>query len=79
MLFETSQLKTGFSNISFFLPSITDRSKQMNQHLGLVNLTPIDIIESSFETENDISFDPLKLDISCDEKKGNDKCSCKDP
>ena len=37
MLFETGQLKTEFSNVSFFLPSVTDQSESINQHLGSVN------------------------------------------
>ena len=37
--------------------------------MGSVNLSPIDINENSFETENNISFDPSKLDIYCPEKQ----------
>ena len=37
--------------------------------MGSVNLSPIDISESSFETENNASFDPSKLDIYCPEKQ----------
>ena len=37
--------------------------------MGSVNLSSIDINESSFETKNDISFDPSKLDIYRPEKQ----------
>ena len=42
--------------------------KQIKRHLGSLNASPIDIPENSFETENDISFDILKLDVHCQEK-----------
>ena len=53
---------TEFSKTYFFLPSITDRSKDINRHMGSVNLIPIDISEDSFEEEGEIAFDPSKLD-----------------
>ena len=34
-----------FSNVYFFLPSITDRSEERNRYMGSVNLVPIDIEE----------------------------------
>lgn len=37
--------------------------------MGSVNLSPVDIPENSFEAENNIAFDPSKLDFSCQEKK----------
>ena len=37
--------------------------------MGSVNLSPIDINESSFEAENNVSFDPSKPDIYCPEKQ----------
>ena len=37
--------------------------------MGPAILSPIDIVESSFETEEGVSFDPSKLDTSCPEKK----------
>ena len=68
LLFETGQLQTHFSNLYYFLPSITDRSESINQHMNSVNLTPIDITEKTFEVEDDVAFDPSMLDISCDKK-----------
>ena len=68
LLFETGQLQTDFSNLYYFLPSITDRSESINQHMSSVNLTPIDITEKTFEVEDGVAFDPSMLDISCDKK-----------
>ena len=62
-------LPTDSSNVYFFLPSTTDRVEDINRYMGPVILSPIDIVESSFETEEGVSFDPSKLDTSCSEKK----------
>lgn len=62
-------MKTDFSNTYFFSPSVTDRSESINQYLGSVNLTPIDIVKTSFETENDTAFNPAKLNKTLDEEK----------
>lgn len=51
------------------MQSTTDRSKKINSHLGFVNVSPTDILEKRFETENNISFDPLKLDVNCPQKE----------
>ena len=67
--FESGGLQTTYSNIYYFLPSTTDRSEEINRHLGFVNLSPIDKPENSFETENDVSFDPSKLDVHRQEKE----------
>ena len=76
LLFETGQLQTDFSNLYYLLPSITDRSESINQHMNPVNLTPIDIPKKTFEVEDNLAFDPSKLDISCDKKKKNDGKCC---
>ena len=60
--YESGAFNTESSKIYFFLPSITDRSKDINRHMGSVNLIPIDISEDSFEEEGEIAFDPSKLD-----------------
>ena len=62
---------------TFFLPSTTDHSENINRYLRSVNLLPIDIAESSFETEDAISFDPAKLNTLCPEKKAMTKAVVK--
>ena len=59
---ESRTLNNEFSNVSFFLPAITDRSEEINRYIGSINLIPIDILEDSFEIGCGISFDPSKLD-----------------
>ena len=56
------------NRLYYFLPSITDRSESIDQHMSSVNLTPIDITEKTFEVEDGVAFDPSMLDISCDKK-----------
>ena len=59
----------GFSNIYYFLPSTTDRVEEINRHMGSINLTPIDIPENTFEVEDNVQFDPSKLDYECKVKE----------
>ena len=59
--YESGALQTKFSQIYYFLPSITDHVEEINRHMGSVNLLPIDIPEETFDVDG-ISFDPSKLD-----------------
>ena len=45
-----------------FLPSTTDRVKDINRHMDSVNLLPVDIFEESFKVEGGMQFDPSILD-----------------
>ena len=72
--FETGNLKTTFLNVYYFLPSTTDRSKQINRHVNSVNLSPVIIPEKTFDTEDNVLFDPSKLDIYCPENKNDRGC-----
>ena len=67
--FESGGLQTPYSNVYYFLPLTTDRSEETNSYLGSVNLSPMNIPENKFETENDVSFDPSKLDVHCQKKE----------
>ena len=67
--FESGGLQTTYSKVYYFLPSTTDRSEKINRHLGSVNLSPIDVPENTFETENNVALDPSKLDMNCPEKE----------
>ena len=59
------------------MPSTTHRSEDINNYLGSVSLSPIDLAESSFETEDAISYDPSKLHSFCPEKKVMNKAVVK--
>ena len=37
--------------------------------MGPINLLPIDIPEKTFEVEDNVQFDPSKLDFECPEKE----------
>ena len=67
--FESGGLQTTFSRVYYFLPSTTDRSEKINRNLGSVNISPIDVPENTFETENNVALDPSKLDMNCPEKE----------
>ena len=65
---KSGALQTNFSQIYYFLPSITDRLEEINRHMGSVNLLPIDISEDTFEVDG-IPFDPSKLDYDNPDKE----------
>ena len=67
--YESGTLQTTYSNIHYFLPSTTDRVEEINRHMGPINLLPIDIPEKTFEVEDNVQFDPSKLDFECPEKE----------
>ena len=51
------------------MTSTTDHVEDVNRYMGSVNFSPIEIVESSFETEEGVSFDASKFGTSCPEKK----------
>ena len=65
---ESGALQMNFSRIYYFLPSITDRTEEINRHMGSVNLLPIDIPEETFEVAG-MSFDPSKFDYDNPDKE----------
>ena len=66
--YESGTLQTKFSQIYYFLPSITDLVEEINRHMGSVNLLPINIPEETFEIDG-IPFDPSKLDYDNPDKE----------
>ena len=51
------------SNTYFFLPSITDRSKEINKYLNNVSISPTDVSQQQLNMWAGTSFDPSKLDL----------------
>ena len=47
-MFESGELDTEFPRLYFFLPSIHDRSEEINQHKKCVNIHPFDQDEKDF-------------------------------
>ena len=60
--YESRGLNTKFSRFYLLLLSITDRTEDINRHMGSVNLLPVDISAGIFEVETEVKFDPFKLD-----------------
>lgn len=50
-LFKTRQLQTEFSDLYYFLPSITEKSAPVNKHVNSVNFITIHIPEKTFEVD----------------------------
>ena len=68
-------MQTDFSQIYYFLPSITDRIEEINRHMGSVNLLPIDISEETLEVDG-MPLDSSKLDYNNrDKEKGKNDTS----
>ena len=67
--YESGALQTTYSNVYYFLPSTTDKVEEINKHMESINLLPIDIPEKTFEVEDNVQFDPSKLDYEYPEKE----------
>lgn len=48
-MIKSGEIDSEFSNICFFLPSITNRSKDINKYLENVSISPIDITQKQFD------------------------------
>ena len=57
--FENGEYNSNFSKVYFFLPSITDRSEEINQYMNCVNIHPLDIDQKNFGAD----FNPSCLDF----------------
>ena len=65
---ESGEFDSEFSKPYFFLPSVTDRSEEINQYLKNVNISPIDINYGQLNAWSaESNFNPAKLD-QCGEK-----------
>ena len=67
--YESRGLNTKFSGLYLSFPSITDRVEDINRHMGSVNLLPVDISERTFKVEEEVKFDPSKLDYDNPDKE----------
>ena len=45
---EPGELESEYSELLFFLPSITDRSEEVNKFLSNISITHIDITQNDF-------------------------------
>ena len=59
----TGEIDSESSNIYFFLPSVSDRSEDINIYLRNVSISPIDITQKQYKDWAGCSFNPAKLDL----------------
>ena len=64
IMFKSGELDINFSKLYFFLPSITDRSEEINQYISCVNIHPFDIDEKEIGAD----FNPCRLDFAGEKK-----------
>lgn len=65
---ESGEFHSEFSKPYFILPSVTDRSEEINQYLKNVNISPIDINYGQLNAWSaESNFNRAKLD-QCGEK-----------
>ena len=62
-MIESGEVEGEFSNIFFFLPSIIDRSEEIDKYLNNVLISPIVITQQQLNGWAETSFDPSKLDM----------------
>ena len=55
-MFESGELDTEFSELFFFLPRITDRCEEINQHMKYINTHPYDWDEKEFHEPHLLDF-----------------------
>ena len=49
-IIENGEVENNYSNLYYFLPSITDRSEEINKYLNNVSVTPVDISQNQLNT-----------------------------
>ena len=60
----SGEVESDYLNIYYFLPSITDRSEEINKYLNNVSVTPIDITQDQLNTStNSKDVNPAELDL----------------
>ena len=64
-IIETGEIDSEFSNIYFFLPSTTDRSKNINQYLKSVSISLIDITQNSLMIGLIVNLTLQSLNVWC--------------
>ena len=63
-LVESGEVDLKMSQLLFYLPSITDRSEEINQYLKNVNISPFDVTQKQLDIWAGLTFMPNKLEMS---------------
>lgn len=71
------EYQSGHSELFYFLPSITDGSKEVNQYFNKISVSPIDLRQNDFGQwlEPGQTFEPHFLDLRR-EKNSNETVYC---
>ena len=62
-MIESGKVECNLSNIYFFLPSITDRSEDINQYLNNVSISLVVVMQSQLNNWAGPKFDPSRFDL----------------
>ena len=62
-MIENGEVENNYSNLYYFLPSITDRLEEINKYLNNVSVTPINISQNQSNTWAETDFNPAELDL----------------
>ena len=62
-IIENGEVENNYSNLYYFLPSITDRLEEINKYLNNVSVTPINISQNQLNTWADTDFNPAELNL----------------
>ena len=64
LLVESGEMNIKTSKLFFYLPSITDRSEEINQYLKNVSISPFDLTQKQLDIWTGSTFMPNKLEMS---------------
>ena len=62
-MIENEVVENDYSNLFYFLPSITDQSEEIKKYLNNVSITRTDISQDQLNTWADTVFNPEELDL----------------
>ena len=60
---QNGKVANNYSDLYYFLVSITDRLEEINKYLNNVSVTPIDISQNQLNTWAETDFNPAELNL----------------
>ena len=76
-MIKSNELEIDFSTLYYFLPSVNDRSEEINQYLKNVTISCVDIEKEEFDKWTSQEFDPSQLDLYGNQNKIMNKNICR--
>lgn len=77
-MIKSNELEIDFSTLYYFLPSVNDRSEEINQYLTNVTISCVDIEKEEFDKWTSQEFDPSQLDLYGNQNKIMTDCLVED-